>query len=322
MRVAIIGAGMAGLACAGRLRTGGHEVALFDKGRGPGGRMSTRRVETPLGEVAMDHGAPYFTARTPPFLALVQRWAREGIVARWPEAGSDAWVGTPGMSAPIKALASHHAVTWGCLITGLTRDYRGWYLLGADDPIGPFDAVVIAIPAEQAATLLALHDFAMARRAVAVQSRPCWTLLLAFAEPIADAPAIIRHHGILATAIRNSAKPGRTGPESWVVQAAAKWSAHHLEDDPSAIADKLLDAFTALLAHPPSPPLFATAHRWRYAMPTDNLDRALWNPALGLGACGDWLLSGYVELAWISGTTLGERMLGDHATATRDSLSP
>lgn len=321
MRVAIIGAGMAGLACAERLRAGGHEVALFDKGRGPGGRMSTRRVETAAGTVAIDHGAPYFTARTPAFRALVEQWAQAGVVARWPEAGSDAWVGTPGMNAPIRALAGHHAVTWDCLITGLMRDDQGWRLLNTDDPLGPFDAVVIAIPAEQAAPLLALHDFAMVRRAVTAQTRPCWALLLAFAEPIDAAPAIIRHHGIIAAAIRNSAKPGRTGPESWVIQAASHWSACHLEDEPPAIAARLLDAFAALLDRPvsrPLPaPLVATAHRWRFAMPTDNLDGALWNPTLRLGACGDWLLSGYVELAWISGTTLGERM-----TVTPDSRLP
>lgn len=45
MTVAIIGAGMAGLSCARALVQAGVAVELFDKGRGPGGRMSTRRVE-------------------------------------------------------------------------------------------------------------------------------------------------------------------------------------------------------------------------------------------------------------------------------------
>ena len=61
MQFAIIGAGMAGIACADALQAAGHAVAVFDKGRGPGGRMSTRRMETPLGTVAFDHGAQYFT---------------------------------------------------------------------------------------------------------------------------------------------------------------------------------------------------------------------------------------------------------------------
>jgi renalase len=55
--IAIIGAGIAGLACAQRLQDGGCSVTLFDKGRGAGGRMATRRVTTPFGEIAFDHGA-------------------------------------------------------------------------------------------------------------------------------------------------------------------------------------------------------------------------------------------------------------------------
>ena len=62
MRVAIVGAGLAGLACADQLVAGGHQVSLFDKGRGPGGRMSTRRMEDGW---AFDHGAPWFAAHDP-----------------------------------------------------------------------------------------------------------------------------------------------------------------------------------------------------------------------------------------------------------------
>jgi predicted NAD/FAD-dependent oxidoreductase len=44
MRIGIVGAGMAGLSCAEGLANHGHDVVLLDKGRGPGGRMSTRRT--------------------------------------------------------------------------------------------------------------------------------------------------------------------------------------------------------------------------------------------------------------------------------------
>ena len=41
--IAVIGAGMAGLSCARHLQEAGCRVTVFDKARGPGGRMSTRR---------------------------------------------------------------------------------------------------------------------------------------------------------------------------------------------------------------------------------------------------------------------------------------
>ncbi|MDO9620329.1 MAG: FAD-dependent oxidoreductase, partial [Moraxellaceae bacterium] len=40
--IAIIGAGMSGLSCASALQQLGHNVTVFDKSRGMGGRMSTR----------------------------------------------------------------------------------------------------------------------------------------------------------------------------------------------------------------------------------------------------------------------------------------
>ncbi|WP_230945853.1 FAD-dependent oxidoreductase [Burkholderia vietnamiensis] len=41
--VAIVGAGIAGLACARVLADAGHRVTVYEKSRGVGGRMSTRR---------------------------------------------------------------------------------------------------------------------------------------------------------------------------------------------------------------------------------------------------------------------------------------
>ena len=43
-RVAIIGAGIAGIACARLLTDAGHSVRMFDKSGGIGGRMATRRL--------------------------------------------------------------------------------------------------------------------------------------------------------------------------------------------------------------------------------------------------------------------------------------
>jgi predicted NAD/FAD-dependent oxidoreductase len=77
--IAVIGAGIAGTACASALQRAGYQVSLFDKSRGPGGRMSTRRGE----DWQCDHGAQYFTARAPAFRAEVARWEAAGVAAQW-----------------------------------------------------------------------------------------------------------------------------------------------------------------------------------------------------------------------------------------------
>lgn len=309
MRFAIIGAGVAGLACADVLTAAGHSVELFDKGRGAGGRMSTRRWQTPLGEVTVDHGAQYFTARDPDFKRLVQGWRETGVAAPWPAAGDDAWIGVPGMNAVVKQMACNHSVAWGSLIKSLARRSNGWQLLGERGEIGPFDAVLLAIPAEQASAVLALHDFTMMQAALLARSQPCWTGMFVFDRRVEGLPSVIRNRGNLSWAARNNAKPGRPAPECWVVHAHAQWSSEKLEETPEHVSGLLLAELSAAASCPMPRPVAATAHRWRFALSAGTGEGALWNNDLRLGACGDWLLGPRVECAWLSGRMLAQRCL-------------
>lgn len=319
MDVAIIGAGMAGLACADFLSAAGHSVCLFDKGRGPGGRMSTRRIETSLGEVSFDHGAQYFTARDPAFRQVVSAWSARGVAAPWPAAGAGAWVGVPGMNAVVKDMAARHEVEWGRLVTGLTRRGPEWHLLSERGEIGPFRAVVLAVPAEQAAAMLSLHDMTLTRSALAVRSQPCWTGMFVFDRPLEGAPPVIRDAGDIAWAARNNAKPGRPQPEAWVVQASAAWSNARLEAAQERVSAWLLEALAKAAGILIPLPLTAQSHRWRYALSAGTGDGALWNPDLSLGACGDWLLGPSIECAWLSGRVLAQR-IGSSEVGRRDAV--
>lgn len=309
MKFAIVGAGMAGLSCAAGLADLGHEVTLLDKARGPGGRMSTRRVDSPLGEARFDHGAQYFTARDPGFREQVAAWAKRGIVASWPLPAPDAWVGTPGMNAVIKAMANGRDVRWGVHVDRIERCGGLWRITAGAAQFEGFDAVVIAVPAEQALPFVSLHDFLMAREAMLARSQPCWTAMFTFAQPLPGGHAMVRDRGALGWAARSLAKPGRSGPEGWVVQARPEWSTTHLEDDPEQVCAELLRELGEALGVAVPAPVMARAHRWRYAMSAGLGLGSLWNDALGLGVCGDWLLGPRVECAWLSGQHLARRIL-------------
>jgi renalase len=305
MKIAIIGAGLAGLTAAGTLAASGHDVVLFDKARGPGGRMSTRRTETAQGTAFFDHGAQYFTARDPAFVAEVAQWEAAGAAARWVAAGEDAWVGTPGMNAIIKNLAADHAVQWNCRIESIAPESagEGWALAHAGG-IERADAVIVAVPAEQVADLVGVHRGDWATLAQATHSQPCWTVMAAFDASVAIAGDCLRTDGAIGWAARNSAKPGRTGPESWVVQGSPTWSAAHLEDDGEAVIALLLAELAAATGGGLPATLAVQAHRWRYAMSGSAGQTALWDGAWGLGLCGDWLVGPRIESAWASGRAL------------------
>ncbi len=120
---------------------------------------------------------------------------------------------------------------------------------------------------------------------------------------------MIRDTGNLGWAVRNAAKPGRTGPEGWVVQARPEWSQIHVEDPAESVKALLLADLSAALGADLPEPVASSAHRWRYAMSAGLGLGAMWNAKAGLGVCGDWLLGPRVECAWLSGQQLARAFL-------------
>ncbi len=311
MRIGIVGAGIAGLACAEKLLVRGHNVVLFDKGRGPGGRMSTRRVPTCSGEASFDHGAQYFTARTIAFRHQLEIWIACGVVAPWPQAGTDAYVGVPAMNAPVRQMAAGKSVRWATLVTRIERFGHRWHLILDRGASVEVDIAIVATPAEQASALLASVAPDLAAHANSTPSAPCWTAMLAFADALPTELDCLRGGAAdtLGWAARNGSKPGRTGPEAWVVQASPDWSQKYLEANAEQVGAALLGALAERLETVLPPPIFCGTHRWRYARSGAAGSAAVLDADRRLGFCGDWLIGARVEAAWISGTTLAERII-------------
>lgn len=314
--ILIIGGGMAGIAAATVLAGAGRSVIVLDKGRGPGGRMAARRIEIGGASVAFDHGAPYFTARDPGFRSAVAAWEQAGVAARWPAAGEEAWVGTPGMNAPIRAMADGIDVRWSVRAERLERAGQGWRI-AAEQRSFTAATVLVAVPAEQAAVLLA--DFApdLAPLAGSVQSAPCWAVMAGFAERLPIAADTYRSDTApLAWAARNSAKPGRGGAEAWVIHASPARSRELLDLPKDEAAAIVLADFFAVTGTAPAAPTHLDAHLWLYAQPEALAGAAArFDPALGIGIAGDYLHSPRVEGAWISGRALAAAVLQQSAAS-------
>ena len=346
-RIAVIGAGIAGTACARTLAQAGLSVTVFEKSHGAGGRMSTRSSQFGC----FDHGAQYFTVRNSRFeqaLAinpqLVRRWsantvrildAAGRVVASSLPSSEAHWVATPGMNALvkdwIKPLQANGQVHFETQVTRIQTDGlspKRWQLQTEGPGVttsvhSGFDAVIMAMPSVQAHALLMSSQIAkpsagdMLGDIGKVSVAPCWTLLLAF--PQAAQPALAHlgpqwnaarstHHRI-AWLARESSKPGRGPIERWTVQASPEWSQRHLEDDAERVKAKLLKAFTEVTGIRAEPP-FAEVHRWRYAQTTEPLGKShLWDAKLGIGACGDWCLGHRVEDAFVSGLEMALAVL-------------
>ena len=337
-KIAVIGAGIAGLACARTLTQAGHQVTLLEKRPAVGGRMAS--CDTPFG--SFDNGAQYFTVRDPRFeLALsvsqaVRRpWSANAVRVLDPhgrvaEAALPAleahWVSVPAMDSLARHWAQPLALSGALeLQTRVSRiepdaiDQRRWqlHISGPQDSVhvfSGFDAVLLAMPHALAAGLLGQSGVAPAlvQRMAPVTVAPCWTLMLAFPQAVQPTLAHLgpqwnaahsTHHRI-AWLARESSKPGRSAVERWTVQASPEWSKEHLEDDEARIQAKLLKAFAEVTGiH--AEPAYAQVHRWRWARTENPLGTShLWDLKARVGVCGDWCLGHRVESAFVSGLEL------------------
>lgn len=331
MHIAIIGAGLAGLTCARRLQAQGHSVIVYEKGGNIGGRMSTRQTE--LG--GFDLGAQYFTASSDRFRKEVTAWRKAGWVVPWEGklvtldhgraqsagrsdgTGRQRLVAVPGMASLAQHMAQGVEVRTEHAVAALERQGMQWLLSVRCDTVpiaataGPFDAVVLAIPADLALPLLR-PVLAFADQVDQAHLAPCWALILGFQDALNlgyDGAWV--QSSRLKWIARDASKPQRRPGEHWIGHASPEWSTEHLDDDPERVKEKLLKAFHEATGSPVNP-VYADVHRWLYAQASSTLEAdCLWDEAARIGVCGDWFAagldgSGRVENAYLSAMALSD----------------
>jgi hypothetical protein len=333
---AVVGAGIAGVACARTLLQAGHQVTVFEREAAAGGRMASEA--TPFGR--FDSGAQYFTVRDPRFARalevapqLCKPWSANLVRVLDPHgrvaeaalpARESHWVAQPGMDALVAAWAAplgDNLVTRTRVahIEKDTLDAGRWQLRtsGADDSqhvYSGFDAVLLAVPPGRTRALLGDGKLSatLSEKIEPVRIAPCWTLMIAF--PQANQPTLSHlgpqwnaarstHHRV-AWLARESSKPGRDRIERWTLQASAAWSQEHLRDDEGRVAAKLLRAF-AEITGVRAEPSHAQARCWPEAQTQVPVGAPhLWDAERRLGVAGDWCTGHRVEDAFLSGLTL------------------
>ena len=317
MDIAIIGAGLAGVVLARRLSEAGHAVTIFEKSRGAGGRMATRRTEA----FAFDHGAPYFLAKSAALREFLVPHIESGLIARWwgrfvrfsadgtEQPASDArFVAVPAMNALCKALVAEADLRTQVQIGPIRQPHEVHDSEG--NALGRFDWIISTAPGPQTAALLAgLAPVALAP----AHMTGGFTTMLGFArahDPGWDVAEF--DDPVVTSMIRNSAKPGRIGDgAAFVIHARSGWSEQRIDETPDTIQPMLTDAFARMTGINAGAAAYATTHRWRYAHATADVPGGcIIAPEAGLAACGDWCGGGGIEAAFLSATALADRLTG------------
>jgi renalase len=155
--VIIVGAGLSGIAAGRQLAAAGVDVTLLDKGRSVGGRLATRRI----GGGSADHGAQFFTARTPAMVDLVEKMMADGHVKVWshgwsdgslseaPDDGFPRYVCTGGMNRFARLLAENLEVHTSVKVESVSLEEERWVVRSDDGDAWDARAVVLTAPVPQ-----------------------------------------------------------------------------------------------------------------------------------------------------------------------------
>ncbi|MDJ0917419.1 MAG: FAD-dependent oxidoreductase [Woeseiaceae bacterium] len=319
-RIAVIGAGLAGLVFA-REMSATNEVVLFEKSRGVGGRMATRYADP----YRFDHGAQFFTARSAAFRNYLRPFLSSGVVAPWharfAELTGDTitserswnddhphYVGAPGMNALPKALSEGLDIRLGVRIAGTNRDAGSWTLSGDDGSVfDGFDWLVCTQPSPQVAPVVGAVT-ALSERARSATMKACYALMLGFEQRVAtpfDAARVLQAD--ISWISVNSSKPQRSDDFTLVVHATNAWADAHIELDLPEARSHMLQQLQSVTGIDGSKASEQQIHRWRYA----NADKQAGPPCLvdresRIAACGDWFIRGRVEAAFKSAIALAD----------------
>lgn len=330
--VLVVGAGLAGLSLAARLREAGREVLLLDRGRRPGGRCASRALS---GEI-FDHGPVYAHGREPGFLDLVRASGAEAGLVAWPKvtlgAGTPCNVEAVGIGverlAPMGGMNELPAyLARGLTIRPSTRVGRlvqgpGRLRAEAENLAVEADTLVLALPPPQALLLL---------RSLAGPPLQALTAVLELVPYVASLAVALRYplevppppfdlclpreaREPVQLIAHESAKRARPSSRVIMLQGRPAWSRLRLEDDPALWSSELRSAAAQFYPALRDAPLEQYTHRWRHArMAGIGLAAPILVELPGggrLGLTGEAFdPAGGLEGAWRAGRRLAEDIL-------------
>jgi len=319
-KITIIGAGFSAAVLSTLLVE--HELSIFDKGRGPGGRSSARRVD---GVGVFDHGLQYVHPKNSQFQLFLDQYLSDYIhnwLGSFYEDGNQVkqdkvrYVGNSGNNDFIKYLLAKNT-SYQKELASLKKNNSGWNLLFKDGSEISAQNVILTTPLEQCRVLLEPLKLTLKLEG---EMQPIFSVMLALnkSSGIQGSGYVISNNPIIGWCANESSKNrenNNSNLELWSIQSTVEYAKNnykHYREKKEVMLQEMIKAFVNQFGLQQLDIHYQNIHGWLYAYNEQpKTEKYIWLPEIGLGICGDWMAGPKAENSWESASLLAKAIMKD-----------
>ena len=316
----VIGAGISGSTIANLLNKK-YQVNLYDKGRGPGGRASFKRIK---GKVGFDHGAQYFSPKTKEFKKFIDTLLKKNILKRW--GGNHVFlntkkknnkkhikiIGKNGNNDISKYLLKKIKCFYQSEVKKIYFKDKLWFLLLNDGSIRYFKGVILTCPFPQVRTLVKKFiKNSFVKKKLKMDANI--TVMIAIKKSKTSPCSFVFDDPVLGWAgNENTKKRFKSKYDLWTLQSTFKWANKNISKNKKNLKKNskiLIDKFFKLAKIKRTKVIYSINHGWKYSSNSKPFKiRSYWDPQKKLGVCADWFIGPRLEAGWISAHDLFKKI--------------
>ena len=316
-KITIIGSGFSSAVLSKNLKE--KDVLIFDKGRGPGGRSSTRRVEH-VG--VFDHGLQFISPKKKEFelflkqhlTSFVKEWDGEFILFEDnKKIEKKKYIGKSGNNDFVKKLISSN-VHYQKELLSIEKKDKKWLLEFKDNSKQECEKLILTIPLEQCQKIIAPLNLDFK---IIGSMEPNLTVMIGFDKSLGISANGFKFekNSILGWAANESSKiRSENNPdlELWTLQSSLSFAQKKFQDyrsNKEEVINLMVGEFLNLFNIKNTKIVHKDIHGWLYAFKKENFSQKFyWNEEINLGICGDWMCGSKAEDAWSSASALADQI--------------
>ena len=316
----VIGSGISGATIANLLNKK-FQVNLYDKGRGPGGRASFKRIK---GQIGFDHGTQYFSPKTIEFKKFANRLIKIKILKKWD--GNHIFlnskkkenkkhikiIGKKGNNDICKFLLKKVKCFYQSEVKKIYYKNKLWFLLFTDGKIRTYKGVILTCPFPQLKKLSEkfINNTFINKK---LKMDANITVMIAIKKNKKSPSSFLFDDPVLGWAgNENTKKRFKSKYDLWTLQSTFKWANKNIDKNKKNLKKNskiLIDKFFKLTKIKKTKVIYSINHGWKYSSNSKPLKiRSYWDPQKKIGVCADWFIGPRLESGWISAHDLFKKI--------------